>query len=149
MRRHLLMAALAITTSASAQNNTAGNIIEGGRVLVELVRVLKIPKSNMIPHAVAERKDSCFVKNICDLCLKNASGKSVIVSLFKRSGNGYEAGVLSCKILPRNQECWYELKAGIYKMKIEKEEGEVFKIYQEGELKLVACSNTFREIKDE
>ena len=149
MRRYLLMAALAIATGASAQNNTAGNIIEGGRVLVELVRVLKIPKSNMIPHAVAERKDSCFVKNICDLCLKNASGKSVVVSLYKRSGNGYEAGILSCKILPRNQECWFELRSGIYKLKIEKEDDKDLQLYQEGELKLVACSNTFREIKDE
>ena len=149
MRRNLLLAALAITTCASAQNNTAGNIIEGGRVLVELVRVLKIPKCNIVPQPVVERKDSCFVRNVCDLCLKNASGKSVVVSLYKRSGNGYEAGVLSCKILPRNQECWYDLRSGIYKLKIEKEDDEDLLLYQEGELKLVACTNTYREIKDE
>lgn len=149
MRRYLFLFALASVSNASAQNTTAGNIIEGGKVLVDLVRVLKIPKTNMAVQPVMERKDSCLIKNQSDLCFRNATGKSIMVTLYKRSGNGYEPGVLSAKILPRNQECWYELKAGIYKMKIERDDDDSVKIYREGELKLLACSNIFREIKDE
>jgi len=149
MRRYLLLLAFASISKASAQNTTVGNIIEGGKVLVDLVRVLKIPKTSLVVQPVPERKDSCFMKNQSDLCFRNATGKSILVTLYKRSGNGYEPGVLSARILPRNQECWYELKAGVYKMKVERDDDDSVKIYREGELKLLACSNLFREIKDE
>jgi hypothetical protein len=53
------------------------------------------------------------------------------------------------KVLPKNQECWYDLKSGIYKFKIEieGEDDDERIMYREGEMKLVACENVFREIK--
>ena len=45
-------------------------------------------------------------------------------------------------------ECLYELKSGIYKFKIEIEgEDEKRIVYREGELKLIACENIVKEIK--
>ena len=152
MRKYLLLAVCMYTTTAWAQNNTASNLIEGGKTLVELVRVFRTPKSNFAAttQSVQLKTDSCTIKNTSDLCFKNSTAKSLYVSLFKRNGNTYEANVLTIKILPKAQECWYELKFGIYKFKIEVDGDDDKKIvYREGELKLSACENVVKEIKAE
>ena len=152
MRKYLLLAVCMYTTSVWAQNNTASNLIEGGKTLVELVRVFKTPKNSVTantPTAIL-KTDSCTVKNISDLCFKNTTAKSLYISLFKRNGNNYEVSVLTIKILPKMQECWYELKAGIYKFKIEVDGDDNKKnVYSEGEMKLSACENGIKEIKAE
>jgi hypothetical protein len=149
MRTFILAAVALINSNLTAQNNTATNIIEGGKTLVELVRVLKTPKTTLTPESVVEKKDSCAVKNTTDLCIKNSTGKPLLVSLFRRNGNLYEPGVLSLKILNKNQECLYELKSGVYKIKLETEENGVRISFREGEIKLNACENFYKEIKND
>ena len=150
MRAFILAAVVLININTSAQNNTAANIIEGGKALVELVRVFKMPRYFMpLPQPIIEKKDSCLIKNISDFTIKNSTNKPLLVSLYRRNGNIYEPGVLSLKILPKNQETLYELKAGIYKMKFETEEDEQKKVFREGEIKLNACENIFKEIKND
>jgi hypothetical protein len=153
MRTIILSAIALLHVTATAQNNTASNIIEGGKTLVELVRIFKSPK-NLIYGApqqnIVEKKDSCMVKNITDFCIKNSTTNPLLVSLYRRNGNVYEPGVLTLKILAKGQECLYEIKAGIYKIKFEAEdEDEEKKIIREGEMKIVACTNFFQEIKNE
>jgi hypothetical protein len=139
-----------INANTSAQNNTATNIIEGGKTLVELVRIFKTPRYLMpLPQPVVERKDSCSIKNVSDFTIKNSTAKPLLVSFYRRNGNIYEPGILSLKILPKNQETLYELKAGIYKIKFETEEDDEAKVFREGEIKLNACENMFKEIKNE
>ncbi len=149
MRKLFLPVIVLTTFNTSAQNNTASNIIEGGKTLVELVRVFKTPKNGLSQQSPVEKKDSCYIKSIADLCIKNSTGNSLAVSLSKRNGNTYEAGVLSMKILPKDQGYLYELKTGVYKLKLETEENGVKKLLQEGEIKLNACQNFYNEIKNE
>ena len=150
MRAFILTAAVLININTSAQNNTAANIIEGGKALVELVRVFKMPRYFMpLPQPIVEKKDSCLIKNTSDFTIKNSTNKPLLVSLYRRNGNIYEPGILFLKILPKNQETLYELKAGIYKMKFETEVDDEKKVFREGEIKLNACENVFREIKND
>jgi hypothetical protein len=152
MRTLILSAIALLHVTATAQSNTASNIIEGGKTLVELVRVFKTPKYSFVqqPAPPVEKKDSCAVKNISDISIKNSTGKALLVSVYRRNGNVYETGVLSLKILPKNQETIYELKAGIYKIKYETEdEDDEKKTIREGEIKLMACTNVFKEIKND
>ena len=150
MRAFILTAVVLIKFNATAQNNTAANIIEGGKTLVELVRVFKTPKNSITSEPVAaKRTDSCSVKNTTDICIKNSTGKPLLISLLRRNGNLYEPGILSLKISPKNQECLYELKSGIYKIKIETEENCLKIIFKEGEIKLNLCENVFKEIKND
>lgn len=150
MKAFILTAALLINMNTSAQNNTAANIIEGGKTIVELVRVLKTPKTSLASEpTIVKKVDSCAVKSTTDICIKNSVGKPLLVSLYRRSGNTYETAVLSLKILPKNQECLYELKSGVYKIKLETEENGIKTSLREGEVKLNACENVFREIKME
>jgi hypothetical protein len=148
MRKRLFAAFLLLAAKAPAQNYTASNIIEGGKALVELIRVFKVPKTGLVQPAAVEKKDSCALKNITDLCIKNSTARNLVVTLYKRNGNLYEPGVLSYKILSKSQECLYELKSGVYKMKLEAEEEGKMVIYREGEIKLNACENMFKEIKE-
>ncbi len=150
MRTFILAAATLISINTAAQNNTTANIIEGGKTLVELVRVFKTPKTTLVSEPPAiKRVDSCAVKNTTDLCIKNSTGKPLLVSFFRRNGNLYEPGTLSLKILPKNQECLYELKSGVYKIKLETEENGVKTSFREGEIKLNACANFYKEIKND
>ena len=149
MRRLILAAFVLINGNAYAQSNTAANIIEGGKTLVELVRVFKMPRYLMYTQPVVEKKDSCAIKNITDFTIKNSTDKPLLVSLYRRNGNIYEAGVLSLKILPKNQETIYEIKAGIYNMKFETEADDEKQIIRQGEIKLVGCQNIFKEIKND
>ena len=148
MRIIVMMATLLFGSAGMAQNGTAGNIIEGGKTLVELVRVFKIPRNNIGQQNITEKKDSCVIKGISDLCIKNSTGHGLWVTLYKRAGNGYEPGVLTAMILSRNQECWYELKSGIYKYRLDTDTGDSLKLFRQGEWKLDACSNMVKEIRE-
>lgn len=149
MRAFILATVVLVNLNIAAQNNTATNIIEGGKTLVELVRVFKMPRYLMYIQPVVEKKDSCAIKNITDFTIKNSTGKPLLVSLYRRNGNIYEAGILSLKILPKNQETIYEIKAGIYKIKFETEADDEKKIIREGEIKIISCENVFKEIKND
>ena len=60
MRKLIATVFVLVTINTSAQNNTAVNIIEGGKTLVELVRIFKMPKYLMpLPQPAVEKKDSC------------------------------------------------------------------------------------------
>lgn len=148
MRRMILAVTMLMNISSPAQSNTANNIIEGGKTLVELVKVFKMPKYTIVQPPIVEKKDSCAIKNVTDICIKNSTVKPLRVSLYKRNGNVYEPGILSLKILPKNQEFLYELKVGIYKIKFETEEDDEARTINEGEIKLIACQNFFKEIKN-
>lgn len=149
MRAFILAVAVLVNTGSFAQNNTATNIIEGGKTLVELVRVFKTSRTSLASEPPAVKKsDSCAIKGTTDICIRNAAGKPLLVSLFRRNGNLYENAVLSLKILPKNQECLYELKSGVYKIKLETEENGVKTSLREGEIKLNACENVFKEISN-
>lgn len=152
MRKLLIAAMLLMAAKLKAQNNTVSNIIEGGRALVELVKVFRTPKNNLTTPAVANtvNKDSCSTRGLADVCYKNNLGKTISISLYKRNGNAYATMPLSLTIIPNIKECVYEIQTGIYKYKIEFEDDEDKKtIYAEGEIKLQACDKFYREIKKE
>jgi len=150
MRTIILSAIALLHVTATAQSNTTANIIEGGKTLVELVRIFKTPKNLVygVPQQnIVEKKDSCTVKNTTDICIKNSTANPLLVSLYRRNGNVYETAVLTMKILSKGQECLYEIKAGIYKIRFGAEIDEEEIMIREGEMKFVACENVFKEIK--
>lgn len=71
MRAFILATVVLVNLNIAAQNNTATNIIDGGKTLVELVRVFKMPRYLMYIQPVVEKKDSCAIKNITDFTIKN------------------------------------------------------------------------------
>ena len=148
MKKIILSVITALSITASAQNNTVSDILEGSKTLVDLVRVFKTPKYSMLQSASLQRTDSCAVRGVTDFCVKNSTAKPLTVSLYRRNGNIYETSALTMLVLPKNKEWLYEIKSGVYKMKIETEEDDVKKIFREGEVKINSCENPVKEIKE-
>jgi hypothetical protein len=149
MKAILIIISLASFATSTAQTSTA-NLIAGGRALVELITVLKKSKPTNTA-SLADNKastDSCAIKQKADLCFKNSSTKDLAISLFKRTDAGYEAQPFTMKVITKKQECWYELRSGIYKYKIELDVGNVKTLMSEGELRLQPCDNMQREISE-
>lgn len=148
MKKLILTAVVALTITASAQNNTAYTIAEGGRNLVELIRIFKTPRSTLsLLSAPAMRQDSCAIKGTSDFCVKNNTIQSLVVSLYRRNNTGYDTVPLSMTILPKNKESLYEIKSGIYKMKLETiNEDDDKKTFREGEIKINPCENPVQNI---
>lgn len=140
---------LFISCSLKAQSK-ATNFIEGGKTLIELISVFKKnkPTSANSLAAKTDELDSCSIKQQSDLCFKNSSSKSLVISLYKRKDAGYEAQPFTMKVLANKQECWYELHSGIYKYRIEVDINNVKSLFSEGEMKLQPCDNMQREITE-
>jgi hypothetical protein len=153
MRKIFFLLMTGICLHGQAQKNTASNIIEGGRVVVDLLRVIKSPK-NSLAHSsstlqpAAIPADSCATKALGNICYKNTSGKSLYIALYKRNGNTYAAVPLSLTMLNNSKECLYEIQAGIYKYKIEYEnDDEKRVVLREGEMKIAACDEKQEDVK--
>ena len=142
----LLFAFVCCTVNANAQNSLVSEFVEGGKTIVELIRVIKTPKI-LTAVAVNTGADSCGVKKMADICFKNKTAKTVQVSLYLRNGNAYAMIPLVLNISASSQENLYEIKAGIYKYKIETGLGTEKMILHEGELKLEPCEKAIREVK--
>lgn len=138
----------------SAQSNVGSTIVEGGRALIELIKVIKMPKRKAAdkPVEVSSKKElsseNCYLKQQSDLCFLNSTDQSLVISIYRRSGDSYEESPFTMKVISRKEECWFALKAGIYKYKIEIDRGLMNLLLREGEFKLEACENMLREIKE-
>jgi hypothetical protein len=149
MKTVILLLLAAYCLPATAQNNLTANIIEGGKTLIDLIRVIKTPKTASAVNNTITATDSCSTKNLADITYKNSGARAVFISLYKRTGEVYCIQPLTLKIAAGSRESLYEIPAGIYKFKIEHAEGEVKLLYKEGEIKIQACDKILKEIKEE
>lgn len=132
--------------------NTAYTIIEGSRTLVELIKVFRTPRQQI----AADRRtgngsslvDSCEIRQRSDLCYSNKSSRSLVITIYRRMDDGYEAQPFTMKVLSQKEECWFEMRAGIYKYRIELDATPTRVLLREGEFKLESCENMKREISD-
>lgn len=149
MRKLIIIAAICIPAALEAQNALTSDLVEGGKTLLELIKIIRVPRmvAAVGPLPEINNADSCKIKNLADVSFRNKTGKTVQVSLFLRTGNTYAPGPLFLTVSSLNQESLYELKAGIYKYKVESgEEHEKYTLH-EGEFKLEPCDKLVREIK--
>lgn len=146
MKNLLLSAALYIPVFLPAQNVLTSSFVEGGKTLVELIKAIRTGNphfSNVSNNYV----DSCSTKKLADISFINKINTAIEVSLFKRTGDSYDTHALSLKLAPLSQENLFEVKAGIYKYKVEAGENGKRSVLQEGEIKLQPCDRTIRVIK--
>lgn len=143
------MISLLFFKSAVAQSNTE-SIIAGGKALIELITVLQRNKSIAMSN-LKERPlvaDSCAAKLRSDLCFRNSTSRDLTISICKRNDTAYEPGIFTVKVLKKKKECLLELRSGIYKYRIEADEGNSKMLFSEGEFRLQPCDNMLREIKE-
>ncbi len=149
MRKLVVIAAICIPAVLQAQNALTSDLVEGGKTLVELIKIIRAPRIVAAVGTLPEISyaDSCKIKNLADISFKNRTGKPVLVSLYLRTGNTYAPDPLFLTVSSINQESLYELKTGIYKYKVEAVKADEKYTMHEGELKLEPCDKLVREIK--
>lgn len=149
----LLPVLVLMNVSLIAQNDLTTNIIEGGKTLVELIRVLKPQKQLYATPGVIELEDSCKSGQQADLCFKNTDTLAIKIYLYKRNGSVYETVPLTILVPRSTHECLFAIRSGIYKYRMETEmtKDEVITkiVLREGEMKLKPCDRVTRNIKAE
>ncbi len=148
--KKLMLFIFILNSCAIFAQSTTETVIAGSRAIIELITIFR----NNKPVPIANFKesnmkaDSCFIKQQSDLCFKNSSSRDLSISLYRRNDTGYAPQPFTVKILPKKQECLYELRSGIYKYRIEVDVGPARQLLNEGEFKLQPCDNMKREIKE-
>jgi len=146
MKTLLLFTVIAIPVFSSAQPTNASNFLEGGKTLIELIKVIKPQRTGLTP-APYQGPDSCSIKKIADISFRNKTDKVMVVSMYFRMGNAYEQQALSLRLSPSAQESLYDLRAGIYRYKMESDSSGQRILLHEGELKLAPCEKAVKDIK--
>ena len=148
MKKFIFIGFLFLSQVAAVAQTNPEQFIEGGKTLIELIKLIKTPKKNGGPAAGLVRGDSCVSKQTADLCFRNQTNRSLSIIVFKKTEGIYESLPFTLKIPTGREECWFEMKAGIYKYKIEEDLNGQFILYREGELKLNACDQMQRTITE-
>ena len=119
--------------SQSQASSTTNHVIEGGKLVVELIKAINARKDQ-------DHNSGCK-DSYADLCIENQVMDTLTVSLLHR-GSGETREVI---ILPGGKECCLQAKAGVwtYDLKIP---GHVLSI-RKGDLKLEGCNNMVMNIK--
>ncbi len=99
----ILFAALCITVKSSGQSpDKADQVIEGGKIIVELVKALSGKKD--------PNKDPGCKGKYADLCIDNISINSITAYLEHRISSEKREVV----ILPNGKECAMQIKIGVW-----------------------------------
>lgn len=143
----MIITCLISAAISSGAQNTAETVIAAGRAVVELVTVLQKAKG-AIPYKANETiTDSCAAKLQADVCFRNATSKELSISVYRRNDSAYDNHAFTVRVLKKKKECLFELKSGIYKYRIEADEGKEKQLLSEGEFRLQPCDNMIREIR--
>jgi hypothetical protein len=119
-----------------AQSNTnRSEIIEGGKVLIDLIKNLK--------HTSSKSTDLCKTNRTGDICFSNRSKNTILVGINKNDSINTYSNVLI--IQPRNSECLYHLYTGVYNYHIQSDSSHI--TLQKGQIALDQCNVIEKRIK--
>jgi hypothetical protein len=124
---------LCFDQSVGQTNNASGKVIEGGKVVVELIKALNGRKD-------LDRNPGCKGK-YADLCVVNESAASITVELNHQVSEEKREMV----ILPSSKECCLRISVGVwtYDLHTTKQTESIRK----GDLLIEGCQNLIMNIK--
>ena len=127
------MLACGYTTCFGQVTTKADPVIEGGKLIVELIKVLSTKKDQM--------KDSGCKGNYADLCIENESSRSLTVFLEHRASAERREVV----ILPGGKECSLQAKVSVwsYDLRITG----ATQPTRKGDILMEGCNNVVMNIK--
>ena len=129
----LTIVVLCLGNTKGQSNKTADHVIEGGKVVVELIKVFSNKKS---------REDSPDCEGAyADLCVMNESLVSLTMSLHQRSSNEKREIV----ILPSMKECCFQIAAGVWTYDLH--QSTLVHSIRKGDLRIEGCENLLMNIK--
>ena len=130
----LFFIGLCIVSSTFAQKDTPAQLLEGGRIVLEAIRLFK-------PHQrkVKEERDCTL-----SLCFDNQTEERIkifIQSILLEE----EESLIEIYSSAGHQDCSYSITAGIYSYEIQSEEGDILR---KAEVNVKACRAVLIEVKE-
>lgn len=130
------MLCIAMCTSGRTSGQapeTADHVIEGGKIIVELVKALSNKKDS--------DKDPGCKGNYADLCIENEAPGSITVQLEQRT-NPEKREVV---VLPAGKECFLQVRVGVWTYDL-RMTGTTTSM-RKGDLLIEGCNNLSMKIK--
>ncbi len=129
----MLCVTLCFTGHASSQTSgTTDQVIEGSKVIVELVKALSGKKD--------PEKDAGCKGRYADLCIVNESGYSIAITLEHR----LSAERREVVILPKGKECSLQARVGVWTYDLKLSGG--MQSIRKGDLMIEGCNNMVMQI---
>lgn len=129
----LSIVVLCLGNTKGQSNKTADHVIEGGKVVVELIKVLSNKKG-------LKESPGCEGTH-ADLCVMNESLVSLTMSLHQRSSEEKREIV----ILPSMKECCFQIAAGVWTYDLHPTTS--LQSIRKGDLRIEGCQNLIMNIK--
>jgi hypothetical protein len=136
MKTSILMLCIAMCLSdhTSAQaTETTDQVIEGGKLIVELVKALSGNKQSI-------KDPGCKGKH-ADLCIENESANSITIQ-FEHRVSAIKREVV---VLPRGRECFLQAQVGVWTYDL-RNSGSATSM-RKGDLLIEGCNNMVMNIK--
>ncbi len=112
MKWLIIIGCLVMASQLSAQEKSgASNVIEGGKVVVDLLSVFKGSGGGNNDTETGELTGNCKKDKTADVCFKNLSKTSINVTISRRTDNSFKSELI---VLTGYQECVFALRKGIY-----------------------------------
>jgi hypothetical protein len=124
--------------------NTTDRIIEGGNLIIEILKVINGSESDKEKTSRSQEAD-CATKNFTNVCFVNRSSQIIIVVL-RRKDTEQEHELI---IANNGKECCYRITPGVYTYSIEQKSAGLVerKIIRKGEILLEVCKDLEIKIK--
>lgn len=134
----------AVSQNPANQGNTTDRIIDGGNLIIEILKVISANETGKV-RSVASQEADCATKNFTNVCFVNRSSKIILVRLENKGAeHGHELMIEN-----NGKECCYRITPGVYAYSIEQkadgtDEG---KLIRKGEILLEVCKDLEIKIK--
>ena len=140
MKTHVLTLLVILVSYNLVAQTPQNNFVEGGKILVELVRIFKKNPVQQVLHGQEN--------NSSDLCFTNSTPDNLFIEISKKiNDSSYKILPGSISLTTNAHECLLELSTNIYHYKVFKKINGAQVLSLEGELRLVPNEKMEREIK--
>ena len=129
----LFFIGLCIVSSTFAQKDTPAQLLEGGKMILEAIRLFKLDKEK-------KKEKDCTLS----ICFDNQTAERV--KIFVQSILMEEEEIpIEIYSSAGNQDCSYSITAGIYSYEVQSEEGDILR---KAEVNVKACRAVLIEVKE-
>ena len=134
--------------NSGGQNITTDHIIEGGNLIIEILKVIGNSETDKSRLTKSKEAD-CATKNFTNVCFVNRSPHILIVRLRRKLAVQEHEPEHELFINNNGKECCYRVKPGVYTYSIEQKTNGLAeeKLIRKGEVLLEVCKDLEIKIK--
>ncbi len=140
MKTYILAFLALLSVIQLPAQTTSNNLVEGGKLLVELVKIFN---KNPVPQNLHSQENYS-----ADLCFINSTADNLLIEVSKKLNDStYKILPASISLSSKAHECLLEISCTVYHYKVYRKQPGPQVLMLEGELRLAPNEKMEREIK--